>query len=140
MIAEKGVKPCSRCGQAKALDQFHKNRGKASGYDSRCKACKYTSEERESHNQRTRDHKFLVRYGITRTERDRMAADQDGKCAICGDVELLHVDHCHASGKVRGLICFRCNTLLGNAKDDPDILRAAIAYLEVNNAGENSGP
>jgi hypothetical protein len=130
MIAEEGKKPCGRCGLPKPLEEFHRSRSKASGYESYCKPCKLTPAERERHNRRSRDHKFLVRYGITRAERDQMALDQGGRCAICGDVELLHVDHCHATGKVRGLICFRCNTMLGTAKDQPVILLAAIKYLE----------
>jgi len=65
---------------------------------------------------------------------------QNGVCAICGQVESdvnhktqevrgMAVDHCHDSGKIRGLLCRSCNTLLGNAKDNIDILKRAIDYL-----------
>jgi hypothetical protein len=55
---------------------------------------------------------------------------QNRVCAICGRRKSLVVDHAHDTRMVRGLLCFRCNFLIGYAKDDPDILRAAIMYLE----------
>ncbi len=56
---------------------------------------------------------------------------QGSTCAICGNTseKRLHVDHDHETGRVRGLLCFTCNTLLGNAKDDPRIILAAAEYL-----------
>ena len=56
---------------------------------------------------------------------------QDGKCAICRQVciKALAVDHCHKTGKIRGLLCMRCNTALGMFKDDPALLLKAIEYL-----------
>tara|TARA_R100001086_G_scaffold244692_1_gene174766 strand:- start:493 stop:747 length:255 start_codon:yes stop_codon:yes gene_type:complete len=65
-----------------------------------------------------------------------MLRDQRGKCAICGKPEceekhsVLHVDHCHTTGDVRGLLCRNCNHVLGLMKDDAALLAAAIAYLE----------
>lgn len=64
-----------------------------------------------------------------------LLAEQDGGCAICG-VELgpraktTHVDHCHTTGTVRGILCSTCNRVLGLAKDDPARLRASADYLE----------
>lgn len=74
-------------------------------------------------------------YGITKDEYEAMLAGQDGRCAICRTTEPKgkggwHVDHCHDSGKIRGLLCHFCNFVLGNAKDNPEILRAAADYLE----------
>ena len=55
---------------------------------------------------------------------------QKGKCPLCLNFEeVLHVDHCHKSGKVRGLLCTRCNKGLGHHKDDVEILKKAIKYL-----------
>lgn len=73
-------------------------------------------------------------YGITSEDYDSMYIEQGGRCAICGlhQSELkkkLHVDHCHETSKVRGLLCDGCNIALGRMKDNPDILRNAIKYL-----------
>lgn len=79
-------------------------------------------------------------YGLTRAERAALEAAQGGVCAICGDGESafhqsgtkrrLCVDHDHHTGRVRGLLCNRCNIMLGRVNDDIEVLRRAIAYLE----------
>lgn len=58
-----------------------------------------------------------------------MVLKQGGRCAVCGEEKKLHVDHCHDTGKVRGMLCFACNTGIGKLKDDPDLLLAAHRYL-----------
>lgn len=71
------------------------------------------------------------RYGIDYADYLTMSEEQNGQCAICGvTVDPLHVDHCHETGVVRGLLCGPCNTSLGGFKDDPSILQRAIAYLD----------
>ncbi len=88
----------------------------------------------ESIRARKRDQHVRLKYGITRDEFNEMLARQGG-CKICGDAtnaqsgRAFHVDHCHATGRIRGILCHYCNTMLGLAKDDPERLRAAIAYL-----------
>ena len=67
-----------------------------------------------------------------------MLAEQEGGCAICGEppkTSALHVDHCHDTGRVRGLLCFRCNSALGNFREDPAILTAALDYLAQHREG-----
>ena len=60
-----------------------------------------------------------------------MMVEQANGCAICGNSDKrLHVDHDHATGKVRGLLCMECNVSLGKFKDSPELLRKAIVYLE----------
>ncbi|MFF3290030.1 endonuclease VII domain-containing protein [Streptomyces sp. NPDC003023] len=55
-----------------------------------------------------------------------------GICTICLIAPAVHVDHCHRTGRVRGVLCFNCNSAIGKLGDDPDTLRRAIAYLEGN--------
>jgi hypothetical protein len=78
-------------------------------------------------------------FGISLSEYSKMAADHDHKCAICGEpekqerggkVKALAVDHNHATGAVRGLLCSDCNTGLGKLRDSQALLHAAIAYLD----------
>lgn len=79
-----------------------------------------------------RQYRLKNSYGITPEEYEQLYTVQEGKCAICGNCSLqerLHVDHDHVSRRVRGLLCFTCNVLLGNAKDKESILLAAITYL-----------
>lgn len=88
-----------------------------------------------------RSHNLLNKYGITLIAYETLLAEQGGGCATCGDSqscegrEYLYVDHDHATGEVRGLLCHNCNFALGYAKDDPDRLIALAAYLVRNNAG-----
>lgn len=80
-------------------------------------------------------------YGITLEDYNTLHKGQDGKCAICGLAETyfdhrwgrvvaLAVDHEHRTGRVRGLLCRRCNQLLGKAEDNPEILLKAASYLQ----------
>lgn len=69
--------------------------------------------------------------GIGREVLRHVLAVQGTTCAICHRTARLSVDHDHETGQVRGLVCVNCNFVLGHAKDDPAILRAAAAYLEV---------
>lgn len=78
--------------------------------------------------------KFLRKYGITPEQADQMLVEQGGVCAICKTSEWTKagpsVDHCHTTGRVRAILCNRCNAAIGFAKEDPERLRAAAAYLE----------
>ena len=74
-------------------------------------------------------------YAITLEQYTEMLEAQGFACKIClkpRGQKKLNVDHCHATGKVRGLLCQQCNSLLGMAHDDPTVLQAAITYLEKN--------
>lgn len=75
-------------------------------------------------------------YGIPLEEYDRMLHNQNGRCAVCGKHadethrKRLFVDHSHATGKIRSLLCQQCNTALGMVSEDKDILFALVAYLD----------
>jgi Recombination endonuclease VII len=73
------------------------------------------------------------RYGISRDDLNALLARQRGVCGICKKKgRKLNVDHCHVTGKVRGLLCHNCNLGLGHYNDDPVLTRAATAYLEAS--------
>ncbi|MEV7073553.1 endonuclease VII domain-containing protein [Streptomyces sp. NPDC093990] len=69
---------------------------------------------------------------MAEAERDEMVAVRRGLCAICSTVPAVHVDHCHKTGRVRGVLCFNCNSGLGLLGDDPEALNRAADYLEGN--------
>jgi hypothetical protein len=72
-------------------------------------------------------------YGIQPDDYDRLYVAQEGRCAICrratGKTRRLAVDHDHATGKVRGLLCRVCNSMLGHARDDIEFFVRAVHYL-----------
>ena len=72
------------------------------------------------------------KYNITIQDYNKMLAEQNECCAICGihPHKVLNVDHDHITGKVRGLLCTKCNIMLGNAKDSREVLLKAVSYLE----------
>jgi len=80
---------------------------------------------RDSH----KDQRYVSKYGLTFGDVERLVAFQGGRCAICGEKARLVVDHCHTSGRVRGLLCRRCNVALGGFGDDVGLLRRAVQYL-----------
>jgi len=80
-------------------------------------------------------HDYLhSRWGLTKSQYDAMAESQHGVCAVCSKPDItgrrLAVDHCHKTGKLRGLLCYACNTALGRFNDDVSLLSKAIKYLQ----------
>lgn len=87
-------------------------------------------EERARYNRRY----IYKKYGINLDQYEAMLSRQGGKCAICRLAPLpgkrsLAVDHCHATGLVRGLLCHKCNVGLGCFRDDVDLFLTAVSYL-----------
>ncbi|MFJ1607538.1 endonuclease VII domain-containing protein [Streptomyces sp. NPDC088253] len=116
-----GHKHCRTCGEIKPHSEWHRNATASDGLSTRCKACR-AIQGREGHLKR--------HYGMTEAERDGMVASQMGLCVICLKAPAVHVDHCHETGRVRGVLCFNCNSAIGKLGDDPDAVRRAAAYLE----------
>lgn len=106
-----------------------------------CKACSTArtrawAEANPTEWERHRRRSWLKRkYGITIEQYDEMLAAQGGVCPICGTPPAdprgyrMHIDHCHDTGRVRGILCGPCNQGIGNLGDDPDRLLAAVEYL-----------
>lgn len=84
---------------------------------------------------RKRDNRMRRQFGIGAAEYDELLASQNGGCAICGATvgdgsgRRHHIDHCHKTGAVRGILCSECNLGLGKFRDDLDLLQCAINYL-----------
>ncbi|MFF1767191.1 endonuclease VII domain-containing protein [Streptomyces sp. NPDC058249] len=116
-----GHKFCRGCGEIKPHSEWHRNASASDGLATCCKACK-AIRGREGHLKR--------QYGMTEAERDEMIASHMGLCVICLKAPAVHVDHCHETGRVRGVLCFNCNSAIGKLGDDPDAVRRAAAYLE----------
>jgi len=145
------VKTCCDCKQEKPLEAFSKDKSNPDGLRYRCRGCasiKFKQDyysrpdfwraksaswakknpEKKKLVQRNGDRK--ARYGLSAVDFERMLADQHGKCKIC-DMQMSppNVDHCHSTGKIRGLLCTSCNSALGNFKDSPGLLQKAMLYL-----------
>ena len=135
------TKICSKCGELKPTTSFYKRSDRASGYKSECKKCNNSYEKivnRESQAIRARKSWLKTSYGMTLEDYDELLEEQEYLCAVChthvDDAVLVSgrhfcVDHNHETGEVRGLLCHLCNTMLGKARDNPDILMAGSLYL-----------
>lgn len=88
--------------------------------------------------------KIFAAYRLTREEYDQMVEDCGNKCEICRRdratvrTRRLSIDHCHTTGEVRGLLCGRCNSVLGYVEDSTEILRKLALYLENNRMHKSS--
>lgn len=139
------VKQCKRCNAQKSRSKFFPQKGTKDGLRTICKLCTsavakiWRAENRERHNELIRVSKLRQRgAAITLAELEEMQQKQKNLCAICRQPETLvrinsktslSVDHCHATGVVRGLLCRRCNTGIANFDEGIDRLQAAIRYL-----------
>ncbi len=77
------------------------------------------------------------RYNLTLEQFDQMLKSQNNQCLICEEIlkptsHGRHIDHCHTTGKVRGILCQRCNTGIGKFEENVNLLKKAIAYIEVH--------
>ncbi len=134
---------CKTCSEEKSFDDFPKNRMYKDGIRPHCIECRRKYEVNSFHKHKhkrpydylsDKDRKLQRSFGISYSEYLTMLEAQDGKCAICGTTDTgkrkaFAVDHCHNTGKIRGLLCSNCNTGIGNLRDDIELLERAIEYL-----------
>lgn len=124
-----GTMTCKTCGEEKSAQGF---RGRV------CRECRLAWHREHGKKtrtpQRVRADYLRKTYGITVEQYEQMLSEQGGHCAMCPRTaadqqgRVLAVDHCHTTGRIRGLLCTRCNSLIGHAGDDPaEALRLALA-------------
>ena len=96
----------------------------------------YAKKYREDNKEHIRNQRMIKKFGIDIDDYNLLLESQNYRCAICKSTETgrkdtkhFSIDHCHKTGKVRGLLCKSCNVMLGEAKDDSNILSKAINYL-----------
>jgi hypothetical protein len=130
---------CSCCKEVKAIELFGWNNAVKQIKASICKKCKNTMRHNKrmlnpvKEKARVKGNLLTLKYNITLTDYNTMLYIQDSKCLICKTYkEVLSVDHCHTTGKVRGLLCNHCNSMLGQAKDNIETLLAGIEYLKIS--------
>lgn len=144
------LKTCTKCSETKPITEFNLSRRatetRNAVFRPWCKTCqgeiakKWFEENPDRQLASKRRHNWRS-YGMTPEKYNQMLAEQGGVCAICGQDEpaangrtgkkfLLSVDHDHATGEVRGLLCNRCNRAIGLMSDSTDLLKKAIYYLQ----------
>ena len=136
----KPLRKCRECGveawKPEELDNFAKAGGSNRfGRYNICKSCHTKSDSMKKHNNSLA--RRCKKFGITVEQYEQMIVQQENRCAICskhyddfnGRGKNFHIDHCHESGEVRGLLCSNCNTGLGQFKDNVKALENAIIYL-----------
>lgn len=117
---DKQIKECSKCKVVLPFDAFTKDINSRGGVCSQCRKC-------------VREYDRMKSYGLTPAQHRAMIEKQRGMCAICENImDAHHVDHCHDTGKVRGLLCGQCNQALGLFKDNQRSLARAIDYLKAS--------
>lgn len=140
------MKTCTVCKETLDYSHFHNSKVTKDGYGYRCRQC--DKKAREKYRETNRERFYLVsrrknlkfQYGISLEEYEELLKAQGGCCAICGSFNNnttgkkrnwnFSVDHCHESGKVRGLLCNNCNRGLGLLGDTEESLKKALNYLE----------
>ena len=120
------------CGHTKKAEEFPRNRSSWDGLAAYCKPCHNLKMKEIAERLYGSHANFLMmkRYGITIEQKQKMIEAQSGLCLICQKRPAKHVDHCHKTGKVRGILCFTCNRGLGKFEDDPRLIELAIEYLD----------
>lgn len=146
------VKVCSKCNENKSLNQYSKSGVR--GLRANCKSCdskrcqnwknqnrseynNYMTKWRTNNPDKQHATEIKRRYGLSIEEYNKILEFQAYCCAICLLKHnplikrgRLYVDHCHATNRIRGLLCGSCNSAIGYLEDNKDRLRRAIVYLK----------
>jgi len=129
-------KICSKCKEEKSVNDFYKNKYREDGLHHYCKICHSAQNKNSYSYNKSKNRGLKNNYNLSLEKLESLYFAQDKKCKICkteySSVSKhggLYIDHCHTTGKVRGLLCSKCNMLLGNCNDDISILTSAINYI-----------
>lgn len=149
------MKKCRLCKKLKLLNKYSIRDKTKLTYRTECKAClietrklqprygMWHKENKKRIQKWTLNYSLERNYGITKKDYDEMLKFQKNKCAICGTKKFMgigkraHVDHCHDTGKVRGLLCNLCNVGLGAFLESKKALKKSIDYLSKNGVKYN---
>lgn len=133
-------KYCTKCETTKPRSDFHRKSKAKDGLQHACKECNKAKVKgwqqdnpdywltQNNRSDRISKQKRARKYGLTVEEVEALLVSTT-VCQICGREVNLYIDHCHETGRVRGLLCLQCNTSLGNFNDDVALLHRAIEYL-----------
>ncbi len=142
-----GTKVCCLCRRDVHVSYFRLDKARHDGLSSKCRPCANAWHKeyrrlnpglRERYAPSKKDPRasyLKAAHKLTRAQYDELLASQGHGCAICGNSRpggrgIFHIDHDHVTGKIRGILCASCNLSLGMMKDNTEILKRAIEYLE----------
>lgn len=135
ILVEQGQSHCPKCGLVKSIVEFSKDNATAFGVAIYCKSC-----NKQAGKLRYRDHKAKFqaydlnkKFGLTVEQFQNLLDSQGGVCEICKSGfkpnKRPGVDHCHKTGKIRGILCDLCNKGIGHMRDSEEFLTAAAQYI-----------
>lgn len=130
------MKLCTKCGLDKPTTNFYARSDTKHKIFSWCKSChSRTYFERKKQNpqayyeSRMKAH-YKSKYGLALADVQQLYDKQKGQCAICRHkTERLEIDHCHTTGKIRGMLCHQCNSAIGHLGDSTHQIIRALFYL-----------
>ena len=122
-------KVCSTCRQLKSQSEYTNHAGQRDGLFNECNACKALRKRRSVHS-------------ITKEELSKMMSISTCEMPSCGN-ELdwkkeTHIDHCHKTGKVRAVLCRRCNTMLGHIEKNMHLVYPMLDYINEHKGGNEA--
>jgi hypothetical protein len=127
------MKTCNLCSAVKSLAEFSKDGKSKDGHTSYCKQCK---QQKDKVRQRNYDYAAMRRsklgreYGLTLEEGEQLFKKAKYCCQICKSSKALQIDHCHATGQVRGILCHQCNSAIGMLDDSIERCQEVVRYLQ----------
>ena len=129
-------KRCTGCGNSYPDEGFSKDKTRSSGRTERCRGCRSAAhkEWRTRFPYKQKWIRIKLLYGMTEADYEEILQEQQQRCAICREElqtgKSTHIDHCHKTGRVRGILCNGCNVALGYIKEDISLLRRIEEYLQ----------